>query len=254
MKPIIIANWKCNPTSLAEAKKLFDLIKKGIEKACSRRSRRVEVVICPPFVYISDLKFKAHNLKSGTQDCFWENEGAFTGEISPLMLKNLGTEYVILGHSERRKHFNETNEIINKKIKKALEIKLKPILCIGETEKEKRNGEKILVIKEQIRKGLKGVSRKEINNIAIAYEPVWAIGTGENCSIDETMSSVLLIRKIISKIYNRVIAEKIRILYGGSVNSKNAEDYIKAAKTNGLLIGGASLNPDEFIQIIKNIQ
>ena len=243
MKPLIVANWKMNPQSLAEAKKLFNSIKRG-----TKNVKNAEVVICPPSIYLSSLA----GLRIGAQNCFWEEAGAFTGEISPLMLKNLKVTYVIVGHSERRKLFNETNKEVNEKIKEALSMNLKPILCVGETKDERSAGEKAQVLRNQIKEGLKKVSRREIKNISIAYEPIWAIGTGKNCSINETMSSVLFIRKIISRLYSRALAENMRILYGGSIKKENASDYIKEARANGLLIGGASLKAEEFIEIIKS--
>ncbi len=219
MKPLIVANWKCNPTSLAEAKRLFNLVRKG-----TKNVKNVEVVICPPFVYLPLLK------ANGAQDCFWEEKGAFTGEVSPKMLKDLECKYVIVGHSERRRNFKETDEMVNKKLKAALKIGLRPILCIEKT--------------SQIRKDIKGVSKKELRNLILAYEPVWAIGTGKPCSIKKAKKMNSLFRKILNKNV---------LLYGGSVNSQNARDFIKKAKFQGFLIGGASLTPKEFIKIVKNI-
>ncbi len=248
MKPLIAANWKCNPTNKKQAEKLFVDVKKGIKSF-----KKAEVLICPPFCYLPLLSKLKNNIELGAQDCFWEKKGAFTGEISPLMLKDLKVKYVILGHSERRRYFKETNEEINKKIKKVLKVRLKPLLCVGESQKERKEKKKAEIIEKQIKEGLDGIFSKEIKNLTLAYEPIWAIGSGENCSIDETMSSVLLIRKIIFQIYSRNQAEKIRILYGGSVNSNNSQSYIREAKTNGLLIGGASLKPKEFVKIIKSV-
>jgi len=236
-KPLIVANWKMNPLTFKKAEELFKGINKEFKKA--------EVVICPPFIYLSSSKTK---FSLGAQNCSWEKEGAFSGEISPYQLKSIGCKYVILGHSERRKYFNETNEIIGRKIKKGLEAGLKPILCIGEALKEKNHIADVL--KKQIKQSLKGVSQKDAEKISIAYEPVWAIGSGSSCPIEQAKSTALLIRKILSELYN---ARKIRILYGGSVNSKNASLYIEKAGMDGLLIGGASLNPKEFLKIIKNI-
>ncbi len=247
MKNLIVANWKMNPSTQKEAKALFEGIKKGIKNV------KAEVVICPPFAWLAEGRRQAAEggFVLGAQNCFWEEKGAFTGEISVLMLKDFKIDYVILGHSERRKYFNETDEIVNKKIKKVLSVNLKPIFCIGETAEESQAGKKSDVLEKQITEGLKGVSRESAKNIAIAYEPVFAIGTGNNCSVDETMSSVLFIRKIISKIYNREIADNMRILYGGSVKSENSASYIKDAGANGLLVGGASLNAEEFVKIVK---
>ena len=226
-KPLIVANWKCNPTTLAEAKRLLNSVKKG-----AKNIKNVEVVICPPFVYLATSnKQQATGIKLGAQDCFWEESGAFTGEVSPKMLRNLGLKYVIIGHSERRKNFKETDEIINKKIKAALKNNLQPILCI----------EKI----SQIKKALKGISKEKIKKIIVAYEPVWAIGTGRACGIPRARRVNLSIRKILGK--------KISVLYGGSVSSQNAADFIKGAKFQGLLIGGASLDAKEFIKILKAV-
>jgi triosephosphate isomerase (TIM) len=248
MKNIIIANWKCNPASLKEAKKLFNKVKKETEKIKS-----AQVVVCPPFAWLAVVSPKRNKggLILGAQNVCFENTGAFTGEVSVLMLKDLGAEYVIIGHSERRKYFNETDVDINKKIKKSLDAKLKVIFCIGETKEEWEAHQKPEVLERQIAEGLKDITRDEIKNVIIAYEPVWAIGTGNNCSVDETMSSIIFIRKIVSELYNREIADNIKVIYGGSVKSENSEHYIKDSGANGLLVGGASLNPEEFIKIVR---
>ena len=251
MKTLIVANWKMNPSTKKEAKKLFDSVRKS-----TKGIKNIEVVICPPFVYLSlfsGLKLGAQNVFYLSADRQVKKSGAFTGEVSPLMLKDLGVEYVIIGHSESRKYLNETDEVINKKIKESLLIGLKPILCVGETDEEKNSGKKLEVLEVQITQALKGVMKSEAKNIVIAYEPVWSIGTGNNCSVDETMSSILLIRKIISKLYNREIADTTKIIYGGSVDSKNTNSYITQTGVNGLLVGGASLNAEEFIEIIKSL-
>jgi len=260
MKPLIVANWKMNPQSLAEAKRLFNSVKKGIKK-----TRNVEVVICPPFVYLPILltpKPYTLNPKLGAQNCFWENSGPFTGEISPLMLKNLGCDYVIVGHSTRRK-LGETDEIINKKIKAALKAKLKPILCIGETFEERKKGKTFEVLRMQLEKDLKDIFQFKVYSLKfiVAYEPVWAIGSGNPCPLEEAKKVYLFLRKISHQLLNSRApynSEGIcsgstnKLLYGGSVNSKIARDYIKAG-FDGLLIGGASLNPQEFIKIVKEI-
>jgi|SRR3989338_3213516 len=243
MKPLIIANWKMNPASQKEAKRLFDAVKKV------GKSKNVQVVICPPFLYLPLLK----GITLGAQNVFFEDKGAFTGEISSLQLKDAGVEYVIIGHSERRRYFSETNDQINKKIKKVLEADMKSILCVGETVEEKDRKQDIL--ETQITKALAGVSnvKSQMSKVVIAYEPVWAIGTGNNCSVDETMSSVVLIRKIISQLYSREVANAVKVIYGGSVNSSNAAVYITSAGANGLLIGSNSLNSDDFVKIVKSI-
>ncbi|MFH1656343.1 MAG: triose-phosphate isomerase [Candidatus Nealsonbacteria bacterium] len=235
MKPLIIANWKMNPQTLKEAKELFKLIERAIENI-----KEIETIVCPPFVYLSELKSNS-NIKIGAQNCFYEEKGAFTGEISLAMLKDLGCQYVIVGHSERRKYFNETDEIINKKLKVILEVGLKPILCIGETQEQRDKGETEKVLKNQLEINLKNITILNAT-LSIAYEPIWAIGTGNPCSSEDAKKALLFIKKIID----------VPVLYGGSVNKENTQEYIKKAGFNGLLVGGASLKADEFIQIIKN--
>ncbi|MFH1551283.1 MAG: triose-phosphate isomerase [bacterium] len=261
-KPIIIANWKCNPTNTKDAEYLFNTIRDEL-----RGIKNVKVVICPPFIYLPRLmgfipiqkKNKSNGIAFGAQDCFWEEKGAYTGEISPLELKNLGCEYVIVGHSERRNYLKETDSMINKKINSALRSRLKPILCVGEEARDDFNSEgrlsneMSLIVGEQIEKCLSGISAGRIRDIVIAYEPIWAIGSGNVCSPDDTMKAALFIRKILSKLYNRSIAEKAEIIYGGSVVSGNAIEYIKDARMDGLLIGGASLNATEFVKIVKKV-
>ena len=250
MKPLIVANWKCNPTITKDAEKLFDSVNKGVKGI-----KNAEVVICPPFIYLKELSSLKRSLtpyfKTGAQNCFWENKGAYTGEISPLMLKDLGCQYVIIGHSERRKYFQETDEIVNKKIKAVLGSGLNIILCIGETEEEREQEKTEQVLHQEIVAGLNEVPVSKISQLSIAYEPIWAIGTSNACDVEEAQKTGLLIRKIISKTYNLSVSKKMRILYGGSANSRNAKSYLKEAGFQGLLVGGASLDPKEFLKIIK---
>lgn len=229
VKPLIVANWKCNPKTLTEAKELFEGIKKEVKSV-----KNIETVICPPFVWIAKLK----GLKLGGQNCYCEECGPYTGEISPLMLKDLKCKYVIIGHSERRIHLNETDEMINKKLKAALNAELTPILCVGE--KKGENAEEI--IENQLKSDLQEISEKDLKKIIITYEPVWAIGTGDFCEADKA-------KEILEFIKNKL---NNKILYGGSVNSEIAKNYIDVG-FNGLLIGGASLKADEFIKIVKNV-
>lgn len=249
-KPLIIANWKCNPTTLQEARRLFSTLEKSFKEI---KNKNVEIVICPPFVYLPELRKQKSNLKLGAQNCFWKKKGAFTGEISFLMLKDLGCQYVILGHSERRRYFQETDEMINRKMRAVLSVKLKPILCIGETENERKKRSTQKILKSQIEKGLREITEKDINQVIIAYEPIWAIGTGKACLPEEAEKAAIFIRKIISKIYSQKITKRIPILYGGSVNSQNTLNYAAKSNLQGFLVGGASLYPREFIQIIKNV-
>lgn len=237
MKNLIAANWKMNPNSQKEAKEIFDAIREGV------RGMDSEVVVCPPAVYLYASGFGEGVVAMGAQNIYFEAKGAFTGEISAEMLKDLGVEYVIIGHSERRKYFGETDEFVNKKIKKAAEAGLKVIFCIGETAEERDAGKKNEILERQIKQGLEGVS--DLKDINIAYEPVWAIGTGNNCGVEETKESIEFIRKI---------SGVERILYGGSVKSENSGAYIKDAGANGLLVGGASLNAEEFIKITKSAE
>jgi len=225
MKKIIIANWKCNPIKKNQAEKLFTSVKRGVADI-----KEIELVICPPFVYLSNI-VPVSNIKLGAQNCFWKDQGAFTGEVSAKMLKDLKCKYVIVGHSERRLHLKETSEMINKKIKAALANDLIPILCIDQI--------------DQIKKELGGINGKEIKKIFIAYEPLFAIGTGNSCSIEQAQKMNQLIKNI--------LGQDSIVLYGGSVNSKNAKDYIVKANFSGLLIGNASLDASEFIGIVKSI-
>lgn len=243
MKKFIIGNWKCNPKSLAQAKELLGSVKQEIKDI---KDADKEIVICPPFVFLSELlsdflndKVQVSNIKFGAQNCFWA-EGAFTGEISTSMLKDLEVEYVIIGHSERRQIFEETDEMVNKKIKAALEIGLKVILCIGETNGERKQGKTDDVLLQQLEVGLAGIS---LDNLLIAYEPIWAIGTGNACEPQDAEKVRLLIEQ--------EIGENTPILYGGSVKSHNVAGYMKAGY-DGVLVGGASLKVDEFVKIVKN--
>lgn len=239
---LVVGNWKCNPDNLTKAQELFNLIQKGIKP-----SENIEVIICPPFVWLIGLKMEAKGFKLGAQDCFWATKGAFTGEISPTMLKNLGCQYVILGHSERRIYLGETNEMIAKKLKTALEVGLKPILCIGETLKERQQNKVNEALKKQLAILKNQNLRSNIQNLILAYEPVWAIGTAKPCDPKDA-KEVLQILKC-----NEFVPSYIPVIYGGSVNSQNAKEYIKAG-FQGLLIGGSSLNSKEFIKIIKTLE
>lgn len=237
MKPLIVANWKCNPATLEEAEKLFSSIGKGI-----RNIKNTEVVICPPFLYIPKIQNTPkqsfqdatgqarYKIQIGAQDCFWEQIGAFTGEVSPKMLKDLGCQYVILGHSERRRHLGETDEMVNKKLKATLKEKLTPILCVANL--------------SQVKKDLRGISDEDFKKIIVAYEPIFAIGTGNPCSLKKAEKTRFSIQ---------TMNKNLTIIYGGSVNSQNAKDYIKKAGFYGLLVGGVSLEAKEFIRLVKNL-
>ena len=244
---IIIANWKMNPVSFSETESLIKTIKKGIKEI-----EDVKVIICPPAVYLSKIKPNS-SFELGIQNIFWEDKGAYTGEVSAVIAKNLEIKYTIIGHSERRKYLNETDEMVNLKMRSALKNNLNPILCIGETLKEKEQDKAGEVITNQLKTAFGGISNIQysISNMCIAYEPIWAIGTGETPSTNEIMSTCLLIKKVVSNLYDRETAEKISILYGGSVDSKNAFDFVDKTGMDGLLVGGASLNGSEFVRIVN---
>lgn len=254
-KLLIVANWKMNPETLKEAKELFQIAQRAV-----RGVKGTEVVICPPFPYLTRFRLQVSGfMKLGAQNCFYEQNGAYTGEVSPSMLKDLGCAYVILGHSERRQYLGETNEIINKKVKAALKAGLKVILCIGENMRDSFDArghwthELDPKVKDELVLALDGVQKSKIGNLAVAYEPVWAIGTGNAATPNDVLSAKIFIRKIIGDMFNRKIAETVRVLYGGSTDRKNAADFVKEGQADGLLVGGASLDAEEFIEMIKNI-
>lgn len=254
-KILIVANWKMNPIILKEAEELLRAVQNGIQRA-----KDAEIVICPPFVYVEALssKLKAH-ITLGAQDCFWEQEGAYTGEVSPSMLKSVGCTYVLIGHSERRQYLGETNEIINKKVKAALKAGLKVILCIGEDMRDSFDTrghwthELDPKVKDELVSALDGVQKSKVGNLVVAYEPVWAIGTGNAATPDDVLSAKIFIRKIIGDMFDRKTAETVRVLYGGSTDKKNASDFIKEGHADGLLVGGSSLDPEEFVTMVKSV-
>ena len=248
MKTFVIANWKMNPSTLTKAKVLFDEVAKGLEDV-----KKTNVVICPPFPYLSIINNQLSLIKLGAQNCFWEDKGSFTGEVSLPMLKDLGCKYVIIGHSERRQFLNETDRIINKKIKAGLIKNIRPIFCFGESKKDKDQGKTQTVLKKQLENGFKKISKSDVKKIIFAYEPLWAIGSGRPCSPDEANVIRLFIKKVITQKYFRSAANKIKILYGGSVNSSNVKSFIQQGGFQGVLVGGASLKPKEFIKLVKNI-
>lgn len=243
MKKLIVANWKMNPKAAKEALALLEEVKKEV-----RSVKEAEIIICPPAIWLQNLKPGA-TMKMGAQNCHWEMGGAFTGEISATMVAGAGAEYVILGHSERRQFMGETNEIISLKIKAALKAKLKIILCVG----EKIGEEMSTVVESQMIASLAGLSVNQMKEMVIAYEPVWAIGTGKACSPDDALSVGLFVRKTLTKLYSRFLAERTPVLYGGSVNEQNCQAYISQSRLDGLLVGGASLDAKELGQIAKKI-
>ena len=245
-KPIIAGNWKMHKT-INEAKSFVEEIKGSIKET------DVEAVICAPYTILKDLKevTKGTNIKVGAQNMHFEENGAFTGEISPLMLKELEIDYVIIGHSERRQYFNETDETVNKKVKKALEHSIIPIMCVGESLEEREAGDTKSIVKSQVEKGLQGINHEDIKKIVVAYEPIWAIGTGKTASSEDANEVIAYIREVIKNVSSEDISEEIRIQYGGSVKPSNVEEIMNQSDIDGALVGGASLEPKDFIELVN---
>ncbi len=246
-KTIIAGNWKMNKTvgeSISLVKELKKLVK-GIDNR--------EIVVCPAFTALAAVgaEIRGSNIILGAQNMHFEKEGAFTGEISPLMLKEFGVKYVIIGHSERRHVFNENDDLINKKIKSALENGLKPIFCVGEKLEEREESKTEDVVRSQVNKGLDGITKKDMKHIVIAYEPVWAIGTGKTATLKQAEDAHLFIRKLLKSMFDDKVAEETVILYGGSVNLGNIKNLISMGNIDGVLVGGASLDAKGFAGIVK---
>ena len=241
-KPIVAGNWKMNKLPSEGSSYVFEISK------LVKDIKAVKVIYAPPFTGLFNLKVKPP-FHIAAQNCHWEDCGALTGEISLTMIKDCGAEYVILGHSERRHIFNETDEWVNNKVRAVLSNDLKPILCIGETIEQRENGDTKSILENQLEKGLSSIEK--INNCIIAYEPVWAIGTGLNASSEQINEVHIFIRKILSQLFNDKMSKKTPILYGGSVNSANANELISIDGVNGFLIGGASLDVVKFSEVVK---
>ena len=212
-----------------------------------------EVILCVPYtdLFYALLNVQETNIKIGAQNMHYEEKGAYTGEISPKMLKSIGVEYVIIGHSERRQYYNETDETVNKKLKAAFENDLKPIVCVGETLEEREQGKTKEKITTQTRLALEGLSKEQVSKVIIAYEPIWAIGTGKTATSEDANNSIKEIREEISKIYGKDVSECVIIQYGGSVKSSNAKELFTTSDIDGGLVGGASLKPEEFAKIVN---
>jgi triosephosphate isomerase len=240
-------NWKMNKT-VGEA---IDLVREL--KAAISGAKAVEVAVAPPFtaLYAVRKELDGSSIGLAAQNLYWEEKGAFTGEVSPLMLKEVGCHYVIIGHSERRQFFGETDETVNRRIKAALAQGLKVIFCIGETLKEREEGKTFPVIEKQVEGGLKGLSDKEMKNMVIAYEPVWAIGTGKTATPEQAEEVHRFIRGKIEKLYSREVSEEIRIQYGGSVTPENVKGLMNQPDIDGALVGGASLKAEAFSKIVR---
>ncbi len=248
---ILAANWKMNKTVSETVE--FCRIFKDLYKTNSKKG--VDLVIAPPFTSLAAAKkeFEGTGVHIASQNMHWEKSGAFTGEISAPMLKELGVQYLILGHSERRHLFLETDGIVNQKIKRGIEERFLIIFCIGETLEERNSGKTSLVLERQLEKGLQGIEKAALKNIVVAYEPVWAIGTGKNATADQAEEAHFHIRKVLTGRFDKESSERIPILYGGSVNADNFSEISRKPNVDGALVGGASLDPKSFIEILKRM-
>jgi len=246
-RPFIAGNWKMYKT-VAEAINLVNGLLPQLPDP-----QKVEVAVAPPFTALYAVATHIQNtaLKLAAQNAFWEKEGAYTGEISPLMLKDIGCEYVIIGHSERRQYFGETNETVAKKIKAALTVELKPILCVGESLQQRQAGETFKIVKTQLLGGLKWITEEGMKKLTIAYEPVWAIGTGKTASPAQAQEVHAYLRKVLAEKWGEDIAKGIRILYGGSVKPENIKMLMNEEDIDGALVGGASLKVESFAKIVN---
>ncbi len=242
--PVIAGNWKMN-TTVAEARALVMEMLPGANQVTG-----IEKIVCPPFVSLTAVKelIKASSVKLGAQNVYYEEKGAYTGEVSPLMLAGL-CEYVIIGHSERRQYFGETDEIVNRKLRAALKVGLLPVLCVGERLEENESGRTQEVIRRQVRSALAGI--EQTGGMIIAYEPVWAIGTGRAATGVQANATIAFIRHNISELYGKRAAAETRILYGGSVTAENIAEFVSQPDIDGGLVGGASLKAAQFVSIIR---
>ena len=248
---LIAGNWKmnCGPNEAAE-------LLEGLKNRKSEVSEDVDVLVCPPFVSLSMAVNYLHDtdIQVGAQNFHYEDNGAYTGEISATMLEESGCNYVLIGHSERRQFFGETDELVNKKTHKALAHSLVPVICVGETLEERKSGVHFDLVSDQIKIALRGISSTEALDVVIAYEPIWAIGTGETASPEQAQEMHAHIRTIITNIYDEETASAIRILYGGSMKPGNAEELLSQTDVDGGLIGGASLSAEAFSEIITTAE
>lgn len=245
-KPIIAGNWKMHNT-IEEAAALVEDLKPLVKNASC------EVVVCPTFVCLPAVveAAKGTNIKVGAQNMYFEEKGAFTGEVAPIMLESLGVDYVIIGHSERRQYFNETDETVNKKLKKAYEHKLIPILCVGETLEEREGNITNEVLGRQVKLDLAGLTNAQAETLVIAYEPIWAIGTGKTATADDANNTIAYIRKVVAGIFGEDTADKVRIQYGGSVKPNTIKEQMGKSDIDGALVGGASLKASDFAAIVN---
>jgi len=246
-KTIIAGNWKMYKT-LREGQELVIALRRELYQI-----EDVDIVVCPPYTllaYLADA-LETSNILIGAQDVYWQDEGAFTGEVSPVMLKDIGCKFVIIGHSERRQYFGETNESVNNKIKAALKHNLTPIVCVGETLSQRESGSTFKVLDGHIENGFKNITDTDILKIIIAYEPVWAIGTGKTATSQQAQEAQKYIRDLLRKMYNNDVADTVRIQYGGSVKPDNITELMSEPDVDGALVGGASLKVETFAEIVK---
>ena len=244
--PIIAGNWKMNKT-VTEAREFMESL------STLPKSSDVETVICAPFIHLTTLIDLAKDtpLVIGAENAHYENSGAFTGEVSPHALNDMGIEYVILGHSERREYFNETDELINKKVHAVYSNGMIPIICVGESESEREANEQNNIVTEQVTKAMEGLTDEQAKSIVIAYEPIWAIGTGKSATENDAGEMATVIREHVQTIYNEQVASSVRIQYGGSVKPENIKQYMAQTDIDGALVGGASLKADSFVQLLE---
>ena len=245
-RKVIAGNWKMNmlPNEAIDYIQAFEPLVKDA---------KAEVILCVPYtdLFYCLMNVQGTNIKIGAQNMHFAENGAYTGEVSGKMLKSIGVEYVIIGHSERRQYFNETDESVNKKIKAAFENELKPIVCVGETLEEREAGKTVEIITNQTRLALEGLTKEQVKNTIIAYEPIWAIGTGKTATSEDANNSIISIREEIKNIYGEDVSEAVIIQYGGSVKSSYAKELFSTSDIDGGLVGGASLKPDEFSKIVN---
>lgn len=245
-KPIIAGNWKMNKTQTETVELLNRIVENYTDV-------EVDAVVCVPFTSISKASELLDNtmIRLGAQNMFYEENGAFTGEVSPNMLKNLGVEYVILGHSERREIFGEEDDLINKKVKTAINHKITPILCVGETLDERESGEYLNKVKTQILNGFDGIGSEDVPKVVVAYEPIWAIGTGKTATSEDANNMCKYIREVIAELYEAKIADNVRIQYGGSVKPENISELMSMSDIDGALVGGASLDSESYLALLN---
>ena len=247
---IVIANWKLNPKTEQEARRLV-----GVTHDMSKKIRSVKTVVCPPYIWIPALRSLVRKpLELGAQNGFWKDTGAFTGEVSFAMLKEAHCRWVIIGHSERRIIFKETDELINQKVKAALKAGFQVVLAVGERDRNNDPDSVSAVLEQQVEKALEGVPKEHIKRVVIAYEPVWAIGTGNPETPEGALKAALLIKKVVGRVYGNGFAEKLHVLYGGSVTDQNVASFVKQDGIDGVLVGGASVDGKIFPKLLAALK